>query len=273
MTPVYAARENMVNKKAILDTELKYASEFSSSVEDKQLIRFKNPALPDMYYHNFTFVLPINSIEQLLRIISDELSNSISLHAEFLTVILYQRISQDLLAKLPIQPDVSYSGYYAFDTSKFCGFPASGKGVVSKVDSISSVRDVAAVKIEQYGADGKEAFWSRVTEEKGRIYLSNSTLNSYVCYSDQGKPIGCCDLYINGTIAKIEDFDVITSEQRKGYGTTILNTLISDALAQGVKTIYLITDQDDTVKKMYQKLKFFEFHEQTDLFWNFKSSV
>lgn len=258
----------MISKTEILDTELRYASEFSSAAASENCIRFTNSALPDMHYHNFIFIQPVSNDQELIRLIEAELSTAKKSGVAFLMIVVFQKIADGILKKISVKSKVSYSEYYIFNDSKLDGHERHITASVSKVDSAAAVNDVTSIKVEQYGMGGKKDFWTKVTKRKGEIYLSQSNLDSYVCYNEQGRPVGNCDLYIDNKMAKIEDFDIITSEQRKGYGTLLLKTLINEALHRGATTIYLVAGADNTAKKMYQKMGFHKFHEQTDLFWD-----
>ena len=86
-------------------------------------------------------------------------------------------------------------------------------------------------------------------------------------FPNKGAIIGSCDLFMYKVVAKIEDFAVIPTYQRKGYGTTILKALIDIAIKENCHTIYLVTAEDDTAKEMYQKIGFNKTGEKTDLFF------
>lgn len=74
-------------------------------------------------------------------------------------------------------------------------------------------------------------------------------------------------MFIDNGVAKIEDFAVIPTYQRKGYGTTILKSIIEIAIKENSHTIYLVTDEDDTAKEMYEKIGFSKIGERSDLFF------
>ena len=76
-------------------------------------------------------------------------------------------------------------------------------------------------------------------------------------------------MFINNSIAKIEDFAVSPRHQRKGYGTTILKSLIEIALDKNVTIMYLETDEDGTAKEMYKKCGLFKVNDFTDLLFKF----
>ncbi|XOQ43554.1 MAG: hypothetical protein ACFWTN_03750 [Clostridium sp.] len=72
-------------------------------------------------------------------------------------------------------------------------------------------------------------------------------------------------LQLLGEFHIIEDFTVLHGEQRKKYGTSILKHLITLAYERKAQTIYLLTDEEDTVKDMYRKLGFIKTDEITEL--------
>lgn len=82
--------------------------------------------------------------------------------------------------------------------------------------------------------------------------MAANSLDMHVCYH-KGEPIGNCELFINGTVAKIEDFDILDAYQRKGFGTSVLKHLVRKAQGQGAEWVYLITDDAETAKEMYVK--------------------
>ena len=118
---------------------------------------------------------------------------------------------------------------------------------------------------DKYGAD----FCLRKSERNAAVYLASGGADSYVCYAD-GRPVGKADLFVSGGAAMIEDFDVIPEYQRKGYGTAILRHLANMAFRRGVKTVFLVTDMDDTAKDMYSKLGFTYMPGHTQLFYALK---
>ncbi len=108
-----------------------------------------------------------------------------------------------------------------------------------------------------------EDFAKRRIERKSEVYRSTDTnLDLFVCYADN-KPIGNCELLHNDNIVKIEDFDILTDYQRKGYGTQFLKFLLEEAHKYGSEIAYLVTDQEDSAKEMYTKCGFSKVGENT----------
>ena len=50
-------------------------------------------------------------------------------------------------------------------------------------------------------------------------------------------------------------------------GTAILKSMIETAIQQNCQLIYLVTDEEDTAKDMYQKLGFHKIAQRTDYFF------
>ncbi len=76
---------------------------------------------------------------------------------------------------------------------------------------------------------------------------------------------------MHNKIAKIENFLVIPKYQRKGYGTYILKNIIDIALENGTELIYLITNENDTAKEMYEKLYFDKVGERIEIVFDLKN--
>ncbi len=111
-----------------------------------------------------------------------------------------------------------------------------------------------------------EDFCVRRAVRKGNVYINNNSINNYLLYYDN-ELIASCELFINNKIAKIEDFVVLEQYQRKGYGTTLLKYVVNKALEESSETIFLDTDEGDTVKEMYIKLGFSKVYENHKLLW------
>ncbi|MDD6772281.1 GNAT family N-acetyltransferase [Inconstantimicrobium porci] len=128
------------------------------------------------------------------------------------------------------------------------------------------IDELVQMDVAMYGEACGEDFCRRRAQRMGEEYLSDSSLNMYVCYLD-GQPVGSCELYISNSVAKIESFTVQEEFQRRGIGTTILKYLMEEAKKQKADIRYLIADEDDTPKEMYKKLGFQKVEDTYSLFW------
>ena len=100
-----------------------------------------------------------------------------------------------------------------------------------------------------------EDFCRRRAVRKGGVHENNKNIDNYLLYHNN-KLIATCELFIKNKVAKIEDFGVLEKYQRIGYGTTLLKHVVCKALGNGVETIFLDTDEEETAKEMYIKLGF-----------------
>jgi spore maturation protein CgeE len=82
--------------------------------------------------------------------------------------------------------------------------------------------------------------------------LKDNSVEAYLCYHGDDL-IGRCDLFISGDVAKIEDFSIIQKYQRMGFGSTLLRNMIEIAIDRNCETVYLVTNELDSAKYMYEK--------------------
>jgi len=251
----------MRNEK-ILTCEIEYIKCFSKAVEAQNSIRFRDDLLQDMYYHNFTLIMDSNSEDELYRLIENEIS--LREGSNFCNIVSFVPISDCLLQKFEYKPQVSVSGFYLLDIDRHSRPIDKAKCIISRVNDASMIDDIVRLDLEHDGDRLGVDFCTRRAKRRGSVCLLDKGVASYICYDD-GEAVGSCNIFINGDVAKIEDFAVSLTKQRQGYGTLILGSIIEAALKSGASTIYLVTDEEDTPKEMYLKYGFKKIGEQTDL--------
>jgi spore maturation protein CgeE len=256
----------MLLDKEIVECENEYVKCFCSSYENENIIRYRDDLLKDMYYHNYTYIKQSFDALKIKQIIQEEIDLRIIENSHFCNIVLSTIVSDSLLNMFDKQPRISNNGYYSFDLSLFSKIATVPNCVVRKVETQKMIEEILYCDLQLDEATLGKDFCTRRCYRKGKVYLSNKNVDSYLCYVDM-KPVGNCDLFISNGVAKIEDFIIIPSSQRKGYGTTLLKTLIGIAIKEGCHTIYLVADEDDTPKQMYLKLGFKKIGEKSDLFF------
>ena len=252
--------------KEIIECEIEYSKCFSEFLEETAVIRFWDNQLEDMYCHNYTYIKKAVTEEELKEIIKKEISLRLSAKGTFSHIYLNFGVSSSLLCSLEGKPRLSTKGYYSFDISYFSKLKAHTGCTVKRVTNQHMIEDILYSDLQHDEESLGRDFCTRRCYRRGKVYLSDKGVNSYICY-DNGEVIGTCDLFIHKGTAKIEDFSVIPKYQHQGYGTTILRFLIATALNETCHTIYLVTDEEDTAKEMYQKIGFSKIGERTDLFF------
>lgn len=253
--------------KKIIECELEYSKCFSEFSEEADVVRFWDNQLEDMYCHNYTYINKTVTEEELKNIIKKEISLRLHGKRTFSHIYLNFSVCSSLLCSLEHKPIVSTKGYYSFDISQFSYLKVLPGCTIKKVTNQQMIEDILYSDLQHDEESLGRDFCTRRCYRRGKVYVSDKGVNSYICY-DNGEVIGTCDLFIYNGTAKIEDFSVIPNYQHQGYGTTILRFLIDIALNENCHTIYLVTDEDDTAKEMYQKIGFSKIGERTELFFD-----
>lgn len=248
----------------LFSTELEYLKCFCQFHEDSRVIRFKDDMIGDMYSHNLTYIKHQVSRDGFQSIIEGELKNCINAGKAFLNVQFDFPYDSSILDLLEYKPsEVTIYDYYVFQAEYLEKLASRGDCVVRKLDN-SLMEEALALDLRANGEDMGEDFIKRRFERRSKVYLSPGMVDNYICFSN-GEAVGHCDLLLNKDVAKIEDVDVAPDHQRKGYGTVMLKEMINTALSQGAKTIYLITDHEDTAKDMYEKCGFYRAAQKAEM--------
>lgn len=252
----------------IYDCEMEYDKCFSFAHENGNTIQFRDDQLKDMYYHNFTYIPKVTSRTELQEIVKDEISKRQVQRCDFCNILINSDVESLRPLLFESTPEVSINGFYSFDISHISSFKTINGALVENVTDKARLEDVLYCDLKHDEIALGKDFCTRRCYRRGEVYLSEGGVNSYVCYYN-GNVVGNCDLFIHDGAAKIEDFAVIPQYQRKGFGTTILKSLIETAMDKNCDLIYLVTDEEDTPKEMYKKLGFSKVDERTDLFFKF----
>ena len=252
----------------IYKCELEYYKCFSHTEENENIIRFCDDKLRDMYYHNFTYVSKVSTKENLHEILKKEISYNHLVGRDFCNIMIDTEYKNFDWLSFENKPRISVNGYYSFDISNIDLLKGNNNAQIEKVTDKTKLDDALYCDLQHDEKTSGRDFCQRRCYRRGEVYLSESGVDSYICYFN-GKPVGNCDLFIYDKVAKIEDFAVIPQCQRRGIGTAILKHLIKVAIDKNCDMLYLVTDEADTAKEMYQKLSFTKIGERTDLFYKF----
>lgn len=252
-------------KNNIITTEIEYSKCFSEVEEKDNILRFRDDSIKDMYSHNFTYIKQVNSLEELNHFLEKELAESKSNKKAFLNVRYEIDDSHNIIKNQECKTSVN--DYFQFPIDYLDQLVARNDCSIIKFDKsqlVPALEYDLRVNEEELGT----SFVQRRFERRSKVYLSEGLVDHYLCYYE-GKIIGHCDLFIDQAVAKIEDFHVAPEMQRKGFGTAILKELITIAVNKGASILYLITEDDDTAKEMYQKCGMKKVGEMVELFYEF----
>ena len=243
----------MINK--IIHCELAYSRCFSKEIKTVHGIRFTDSELLDMYDHNYTYLPKIST-----NILTQEVLDCFKTQ-DFCKLVSYE----PPIDSIP-NGEISLMGVYQFDWAEVLNLKDRDDLVIEVLKQIDTVADLIACDLAHDEQTLGYDFCVRRATRRKNVYLSNDGVDCYIAYY-KGHPIGKCDLFIHDEIAKIEDFGVNPCYQHQGFGTAILKSMIETAIQQNCQLIYLVTDEEDTAKDMYQKLGFHKIAQRTDYFF------
>jgi spore maturation protein CgeE len=251
----------------ILACEIAYDKVFSKVKQVGQVECYTDPSLLDMYDHNFTR-LPngINDVEKI-DLIKQEIATAKKDGKVFCNIKAFEPFSENVIQALELTPEITRMGFYLFDITKVATLKNNTSGEVIQVSDERMIGEL--LKMEVAGIEDSQIieFFGRKVRRRGEVYLQDGAVDSFL-FMDQNTPVGRCDLFLSGKVAKIEDLSVLSQSRGKGYGTGILKQLMEEAIERGAEQIYLIADEDETAKEMYLKLGFQKISESMDLFFN-----
>lgn len=245
----------------IRNCEEDYIRYFSQATKEGDFIRYENAFLPDMYDHNFLRISPRINKEGLSELVREIYKQAKRSDKKFLNLKAYEPLRHE-------KGEVEHLGAYILQNTDDLHWKTRMDCCFKKVEDNESVKALIEFDTECDGRIYGEDFCRRRATHRGELYKSNQPCNCYLCYVD-GRVVGKCDLFTDGDMAKIEDFVVKEAYQRKQIGTTILAYLIKEAALQGIHTVYLCADEEDTPKEMYQKLGFQKVTDFYGLLWHF----
>lgn len=254
----------------IIETELKYKACFSEFKDFGIYSRYSDLKLLDMRAHN-NIVIKRGASEELKReIILNEMNRRKEGGYDFLKVISFDSISQDTIDKFAIKPEVDIYDYMIIESRLATDLKTRKNATVVVANNSNVLSDGRAVDIEANKTSMGEEFAIRRIDRKIEVYKDkNAPLNLYVCY-DHERPVGNCELLLSDDIAKIEDFDILESYQKMGYGTHFLKALLSETSKRGINYAYVVTDHFDSAKDMYSKCGFRYISSVTELLFTLK---
>ncbi|MCT8138075.1 GNAT family N-acetyltransferase [Anaerobacillus sp. CMMVII] len=257
--------ENIMDK--LMQMEVEYVKNFSKVIETDHALLFIDEAIPDMYTHNYVFY---QSAKGLVEYIENELRNQETKDKGFFRIETPYPISEDLLEKLSIKPEVCIYDFMWINTVNHENIGGNPNCSILNADTKKVIEDGIRVDI-QANTDGMGLdFAERRIIRKALAYNDlEKAVQLFVCYSE-GIPIGNIEYMPFNEIVKLEDFNILEDYQKKGFGTSVLKHLVAKAFNEGIDYAYLITEQTDTAKEMYKKCGFEKVGEKTELMFLFQ---
>jgi len=132
--------------------------------------------------------------------------------------------------------------------------------------TISSRQPVHIQKVDCYKDDAFYTFIFDDDKQFGLDYAKNNHVRlKQVLINNQERYhfyklvvdhhiIGHINVFYDQEIAKIDEFYILESYQRQGYGITMLSQLLDIIKARNIQYVYLITSESETAKYLYRSI-------------------
>lgn len=246
-----------INIETILACEHEYACVISNFEVLSDRIRYTTPALLDYYSGNYTLILDLNKLDEIIK---EELKlrNKLS----FCKILYY---APSVHAETTAQ--VSQNIIMAVNNFDHLQFNSNPNCEVVRLTTQEQLDAFKQMELHSYGTKWGAEFVCNKIDLFASKYIGDSTLNNYVCIH-KGEVVGAAELFITNRIAKIENVSVSIVHRKQNYASTLLAHVVNVAKQQGCQVIYLVADKDDTVQDMYRKQGFKDIFVFTELFFN-----
>ncbi|NPC92747.1 GNAT family N-acetyltransferase [Bacillus sp. WMMC1349] len=158
--------------------------------------------------------------------------------------------------------------FYGIDLSSWSGYHNDRVSWGTK----KSLKDGCYV-MQLFDSLTMDESFAREKLNRRRPLYEQGIIELFVCYSEEGIPIGCAELYLDHKekISKIEEVAILEPYQRKGYGTGLIGQMLTVSKQWGIKSSYLVTNRQ--AKNFYEKLGFQYIHHMTTIFKYLFSSI
>lgn len=238
---------------SIIKAEEKYVASYCNEEDFGDYKRYNDDLIKDMYSHNFILIDKDVEEERIHQIISQEIKDRKSKGHGFLRVVSHSKISKEFLIQFKQLSESESYVYYGRQTETYSQLSQKENVKVVRVTDDLTAEHGRCVDIAANYTFMTMEFAIRRIDRNMKVYRDEKKpIDLYVCY-DGIEPVGNCELMIGDDIAKIEDFDILEMHQKKGYGTCVLRDLFARCYRKGIPYAYLVTDEGDTAKHMYEK--------------------
>ncbi len=109
-----------------------------------------------------------------------------------------------------------------------------------------------SLRSEPWGRDEEVV---RQLVERRRL-VDRAIATRYFTVAADGRPVSRCELYLEDSIAQVEDVETIAAYRNRGYGRAVVEAAVRAALEAGSEFLFIIADADDWPKELYRKIGF-----------------
>lgn len=240
----------------------KYLECFCRRGRDGFFVRYNDPALPDMYCHNFLALKKSMNPRLLRKTLTEKMESARAAGQPYFRL----ELEEDPALRPEAYPEggeVEHNGIYVLTPSRaeVESWTFSPEISVRPITAQSDAKALAAIQADASDAD----FCERRAERKTRVFVSGGCRN-FLAYRGE-TPVGTCELFEAGGAAKLEDLSVRPEFRHQKAASTLLRTLALTALDDGCATLTLTADEDDTPRALYRALGFRKVAETWAITW------
>lgn len=251
-----------ITQQRINAAERRYQQHFCFIEETPGASVMCDPFVPDIYMHNLTWLHGHWADDALRAYMERQLAAAKAQKRGHFHLVADEAVSPRLAEGLSPAALTDENIFFAMPASRLAPRPAAGVQVV-RAATAQHFADAAVFDLASGAAELGEDFVRRRSIRKLPVFAHAPGLQLYLCYLG-GRVIGRCEYFLDGPLVKFEDFDVLPTHQRKGYGSAMFTQMAADAVAEGAEAIYLVALQSGTAQQMYRKMGFEETARKTD---------
>lgn len=232
--------------KTCIEMDIKYVQEFSTAEKLPYGFRVFDVHQRDKYYHNYLHLL---NDSYTLKDIADYMNH----FSEFghLTFRVESSASIPELVKQKKFDEIEHRYYLQhIDTVNISATLNEDISIVNPYRD----DDFFEFLLEDTKIYGDDYAIKNIARLK-RV-LKNSFQLNYYQIKYHGEVIGYINTFTDKNIAKIDDFTIKTIYRNQGYGSKLMRYVIEDLKKKNIEYVYLITEEKDTPKTMYEKWHF-----------------
>lgn len=254
----------MEDQELLSTVNRKYLECFCRRGRDGFFVRYIDPALPDMYCHNFLFLKKAVNSRLLLKALNEKMAAARGAGQKYFRLELEEDPALRPEA-YPAGGETEHNGIYVLAPCRTDveNWPCSPEFSVRAMAAQSDAKALTEVQMDMaYGAE----FCGRRSERKTRVFVSGGSCRNFLAFSGE-TPAGTCEFFEYSGTAKLEDLCVRPEFRHRKAASTLLRTLALTALDDGCERLTLTADENDTPKELYQTLGFRKAAESWAITW------
>ncbi|MCI2057798.1 MAG: GNAT family N-acetyltransferase [Oscillibacter sp.] len=233
----------------------KYLECFCRRSRDGFFVRYADPALPDMYCHNFLELKkPVGTL-LLRKTLEERIAAARAAGAAFFRLELGIEPAS-LPGAFPQGGEPEHNGLYRLAPERAAVERWASPPECAIRPMADSADTAALAEIELSNADGcGRGFCLRRAERRARVYTSGGPCRNFLA-DWNGQAAGTCVLFTYGGMGRLEDLVVRPELRRRKIASSLLRTLVLRGMDDGCRVFFLTADEDDTPKALYRALGF-----------------